>query len=109
MSVYLFILYVNVFGFMISEEFRPACGQIATRDMLYRAYKNEATGEGYCSAAVPSEVLNVRMSKIRCVLLCVARKCAGVNWKEPGTCEIFFDEPTYFSTVVSCTYYKPGT
>ena len=37
--------------------------------------------------------------------------CAGVNWKEPGTCEISHSKPddNAFSTVGSCTYLRPGT
>ena len=108
MSISKFLLYMNVLSFFLAGEICSPYGQISTRENLYTAYKNEVSGERYCSSTKPSQVLNVRMSKIKCVLQCVATKCAGVNWKEPGTCEIFFSEPNEFSTVGSCTYLRPG-
>ena len=108
MSIFIFVVYVNVLSFFLAGEICSSYGHTSTREMLYTAYKNEDTGERYCSSSKPSQVLNVRMSKIRCVLQCVSTKCAGVNWKEPGTCEIFDNEPKDFSSAGSCTYLIPG-
>ena len=109
MLVFIFIFYLNAVGFLLTEQMCSAYGQMVTRETMYTAYKNHVTGKGYCSSTTPNQILNVGMSKGKCVLQCLATRCAGVNWKEPDICEVFYEKPENFSTVGSCTYFRPST
>ena len=84
-------------------------GNLLKRELRYRARRIDSLGITFCASDTPSKVLTAGgISRSRCVLLCLDDvRCRGVNWKEPSTCEMFFN-PTLSDASSSCTYFSPG-
>ena len=73
---------------------------------IFKAIKNDSSEDMACSLEDPNEILNVR-SKPECILQCQGDpSCSGVNWKEPGTCEVYVFNPETFGTVTRCTFFS---
>ena len=66
------------------------------------------SGEALCATDAPGLAYTPVRSKISCTLLCQENSdcCAGVNWKEPRTCEIFPVMPSNFLTIPGCSYFQ---
>jgi len=77
------------------------------REAKFEAYKNFTSDETLCSTDTPMLIQNKVRSRIQCTLLCRDDpSCAGVNWKEPSTCELFTSPAATLQTVAGCTYWS---
>ena len=69
-----------------------------------------STGTTCCATDRPSQSVNDVGSWNECTLSCLGTsKCSGVNWKEPGTCEMFFFRPEYYSILRNCYHFRGST
>ena len=87
----------------------PSHGDLPMRKVVFKAHQANSSDDTVCSTEKPNRIVNRVRSKIKCTALCTETpKCAGVNWKEPSTCEMYLSDPRTFETLIGCIYFSPG-